>query len=79
MEKSALEFSSVSFRQSTFRVSFLGFMQKRRGKKKMDPTKAQCCKLVQQQGKTRSSTFQALILLRAFQQMRRMKNDAPAN
>ena len=29
VEKSALENSSVSFRRSTFRVSFLGFMQKR--------------------------------------------------
>jgi len=37
VEKSALENTSVSFRRSTFRVSFLGFMQKRlrkRGRKK---------------------------------------------
>jgi len=36
--------------------------------KSFDPTKANCCKLVQQRGKTRSSTFQALSFLRIFQQ-----------
>ena len=46
--------------------------------KSFDPTEAKCCKLVQQQGKTRSSTFQALSFLQIFQQKRPMKNDAPA-
>ena len=44
--------------------------------KLFDPTKAKCCKLVQQQEKTRSSTFQALSFLRIFQQKRPTKNNA---
>ena len=75
--KSALENSSVSFRRSTFLVSFHGFIETQ---KSFDPTKAMCCKLVEQRGKTRSSTFQDLCFLRLqiFQQTRPMKNDAPA-
>ena len=63
--KSALENSSVSFRPSVDKLS--------------NPTKAQCWKLVQQNGKTRSSTFRDLSFLRIFQQKRPMKNDTPAN
>ena len=44
-----------------------------------DPTKAKCCKLVEQRGKTRSSTFQALSFLRIFQETKHMKYNAPAN
>ena len=47
----------------------------------INPTKAQCWKLVQQDGKTRSSTFRDLSFLRiqVFQQKKPMKNDASAN
>jgi len=57
VEKIALENSSVFVRRSTFRESFHGFLQKTPinrqissdiVKKSFEPTKAKCCKLVQQ-------------------------------
>ena len=46
--------------------------------KLFDPIKAECCNLVQQRWKTRSSTFQALSFPQIFQQKRLMKLDALA-
>jgi len=54
-------FPSINFSSEFSRI------HARETQQSFDPTKAKCCKLVQQRGKTRSSTFQALSFLRYFQ------------